>query len=247
MKERSILAAFGKALVETPLSIVLLVLDIAGIGAVLYWVIDDVREAGVIVAFLVILFTSQYFVFRKLWTSYQSVPKIVFDQVRQAQIYQKSQILDKKVATYQLVQIWFRNIPLFQSESSVAREVTAKVTVAQKDDAPILEYFGQWAQSNAPDNVGYDDYLDKIDITPGHLRAKLMIVLKYSSDSDCYAFTREGFRSDPDGRSRRYAISEGVYEFTICLSGIGVNDTYKFLLTNHGSGREIELSKFIGR
>ena len=56
------------------------------------------------------------------------------------------------------------------------REVTARVTVTQKNGAPVLEYSGQWAKANAPDNVGYDDYLDKIENSPGHLRARLKSV-----------------------------------------------------------------------
>jgi len=241
MKERYILAAFGKALVETPLSIILLVLDIVGIGAVIYWVVDDLSEAVVIIAFLIILLVSQYLVFRKLWTTSQSFPQIFFDQARQAQMHQPSQILKRSMPTYQLIQAWFRNLPSSPSDSSVAREVTAKVILNHPDGTPSLEYYGQWAKSNAPDNVGFEGFIDKVDIAPGHLRAKLMIALKYPSESQGYAFTREGLRSNPDGRSPRYAIPEGDYEVKVHLSGIGVDEIFKFHLSNKGAQHNLEL------
>ena len=243
MKERYILAAFGKALVETPLSIILLVIDIAGIGAVIYWVVDDLSEASVISAFLVILFVSQYLVFRKLWTGFQAFPRILFDQARQAQMHQPSQFLNRSMPTYQLLQAWFRNLPAFPSDSSVAREVTAKVILSQPDGTSSLEYYGQWAKSNAPDNVGFEGFVDKTDIVPGHLRAKLMIALKYPAESQGYAFTREGLRSNPDGRSPRYAIPEGDCEVKVHHSGIGVDNIFKFHLSNKGSQHDLEFSE----
>jgi hypothetical protein len=246
MRERDTYAAFARVLVETPLAIVLLVLDIVGIAAVVYWVVDDLTEAAVVLIFIAILLTSQYLVFRKLWRQTQASPRVHFAEARQAQMHQASQVLGRSMATYQVTQAWFANNPVSPTESSVARGVTARVTLTSFEDAPVLDYYGQWADSNAPDNVGFNGYLDRVDIPPGHLRAKLLVVLKYPSDSECYGFTREGLRSSGDGRSARYAIPTGAYKVRVHLSGIGVDQVYWFSLSNNGPGQNIEFQAMDG-
>lgn len=243
MKESQILVAFGKALIEKPLSIIFFILDIIGAIVVIRLVVDNLLKAIVVIVFLLAMLTSFYLIFRKYWTISQASPRVIFDQVRQAQMYQPSQILDRKIPTYQLLQAWFRNIPAFPSESSAAREVTAKIVLVRPDGTSALEYYGQWAKSNAPDNVGFDSFIDKTDILPGHLRAKLMVALKYPAESQCYAFAREGFLSDPSGRSPRYAIPEGDYEVRVELGGIGIDSAFKFCLTNRGAKHELEFSE----
>ena len=145
--------------------------------------------------------------------------------------------------TYQVVQAWFANSPVSPAESSVARGVTAKVSVFSSAGPELFEYYGQWADSNAPNNVGFNDYLDRVDIPPGHLRAKLLVALKYPSDSDGYAFTREGFRSTGDGRFGIYAIPVGDYTVRVHLSGIGVDQKYWFDLRNNGPGQGLEIQR----
>jgi len=242
VKERNVLSAFGRALVEKPLSKLLLLLDLVGVAAVVVWVVDDWLEAAVILVFLVVVLSSFYLVFREIWSSSQSSPRILFDQVRQAQIYQPSQILEQRVPSYNLLQLWFLNTPTLPLDASVARQVTAKVTLERPDGTTLIEYYGQWARSNAPDNVGFEDYVDKIDIPPGHLRAKLMIALKYPGESQAYAFTREGLKSHRDGRSPRYVIPEGTHKATVHLSGIGLDVRFTCQLSNGGSGTSLQLS-----
>lgn len=246
MKELDTFTAFAKALVETPLAIILFVLDIAGIIAVIYLVVDDLTEGSIVIAFIAILLISQYLVFRKLWRQAQASPVVQFAETRRAQMHQQSQVLGRSMPTYQVVQAWFANNPIWPTESSVAREVTAKVFLYSSDDQPVLDYYGQWADSSAPDNVGFNNFLERVNIPPGHLRAKLLVALKYPSDSDSYGFTREGFRSSGDGRARRYAIPVGDYKVRVHLCGIGIDREYWFNLLNGGSGQDLELQKAYG-
>ena len=181
MKERDIIFSFARALVEKPLSIVLLILDLAGVVAVAAFVIDDQAEGLIFFLFLAILLFSQYLVFRKMWREQQSYPRLVLSQVRQAQMYQKSAIVDRRTPTFHVIQVWFANQPVLPNDASIAREVTAKITIfSTDDDKQVLEYYGQWAQSNAPDNAGFEGYIEKVDIPPGHLLAKLQFPLQVS-------------------------------------------------------------------
>jgi len=58
MKEKDLLLDFAKALVETPLTIILLILDLVGVAAVMHWVIDDFQEAAVFLIFIFIVFSG---------------------------------------------------------------------------------------------------------------------------------------------------------------------------------------------
>jgi hypothetical protein len=249
LKEREVLLDFARSLLKTHLTIILFVLDLAGMAAVLYWVVDDIGEAIVVILFLVIVLSSQYLVYRQLRLHVanleQTKPTISFSKVRQAQLYHLSPVVEGRRPTYEILQVWFSNIPKSPLETSIARDVTAKIRIYRASTIEIFdqfEYHGQWAKTNAPDNVGYDDILDSVDIPPGHLESKLIIALKYPSDSNCFAFTREGLRSTPDGRTSKYAIAEGVYKIIIHLRGIGIDKEYCFDFKNPGVNQSLVLS-----
>jgi hypothetical protein len=245
MKEREILLDFGKSLVETPITIILFLLDLVGVFAVIYWVVDDFQEAIVVVAFIIIVYIGQYIVFRRirlqLASFEQAKPLIKFAKVRQAQMYHASPVIDGRRPTYEIIQIWFINNPKIPLDESIAKDVTAKGTVIKPDSHELFEYHGQWAKSNAPDNVGFDDILDTVNILPGHIEAKLIVALKYPSDSKCYAFTRENLRSTPDGRTSRYEIAEGDYIIRVHLRGIGVDEIFSFDFINGGINQPLQL------
>lgn len=245
MKEKDILIDFAKALIETPLTIILLILDLVGLAAVIYWVVDDLQEAIVVIVFIVIFGISQYLVFRRIRLQLagfdQAKPRLKFSRVRQAQMYHASPVVEGRRPTYEILQTWFINQPALPGEASIAKDVTAKITIFNFEESQLFEYHGQWAKSNAPDNVGYDDILDSVNIPPGHLEAKLIIALKYPSDSQCYAFTREGLRSTPDGRSERYRIPEGTYKIKVHLRGVGVDEHFWFHFRNIGTNKSLEL------
>jgi len=245
MKEKNLLIDFAKALVETPLTIIFIVLDVLGVIAVIHWVIDDFQEATVFLIFIIVIFGGQYLVFRRirlqLASFEQAKPHIEFSKVRQAQMYHPSPIAEGRMPTYEVLQVWFRNNPSLPLETSIAKDVTALVGITKSDSSELFEFHSQWAKSNAPDNVGYDSFHDTGYIQPGHLEAKLIIALKYPSDSLCYAFTRESLRSSADGRSPRYEITPGDYSVRIHLRVVGVDEVFRFALHNYGINQSLNL------
>ena len=247
MGERNVLQAFGKYLFQTPVALVLLILEFVGVWAVLRWVVDDPSEAIVSASFIMVILLSQYLLYRKLWRETQALPNIGFDQIRMAQIHSQSPFLGKSIPRYVPVQAWFANAPGNPTESSIARHATARITIIKSDGLRLIQYYGQWADSNAPDNVGFNDILDFVDIPPSHLRAKLLVALKYPADSEAYGFTREGFRSSGDGRSSRFQIPPGTYRVEVELSGVGVNEIFSFQLRNNGAGTDLELEPDIDK
>ena len=169
------------------------------------------------------------------------MPNIEFTKIRQAQIYHPSIVIKGQRPTYEILQIWFSYNPPLPLETSVAKDVTALIRITKSDESDLFEFHGQWAKSNAPDNVGFDDILDSVNIQPGHLEAKLIIALKYPSDSRCYAFTREGYKSTTDGRSERYEIDPGDYTIRFHLRGVGVDKVFWFALHNCGANQSLKL------
>jgi hypothetical protein len=247
MREKEILLDFGKALVETPLTIILHIIDILGLATVIYWVVDDLQEAVVVIVFMAVAISGQYLIFRRIRIRLadfeQAKPLVEFTRARQAQMYQESQIIEGKRPTYEILQAWFINNPKLPTETSIAKGVTAKITILKPDSSKLFEYFGQWAKSNAPDNVGFDGILETVDIQPGHLESKLFIALKFPLESSCYAFTKESLRSTPDGRSQRYEIVAGDYKIKVHLLGVGVDDVFWFDFHNFGVNKSLELER----
>jgi hypothetical protein len=243
--ERQIIADFFRALFDTTLAVVLFILDVIGLLAVAVWVIDDLSEALVVGVFLAVILVASYLLFRKSRMQVaryeDSSPRIVYFDTQQAQMYHDSPVVSGKTPTYQILQVWFENKPRIRGTSSVGRNVTARVTLSDEHGSRLFDYHGQWAKSNAPDNVGFDDILDETDIPPSGLKAKLIIALKYPIDDECYAFSREALRSTVDGRSERFAIAPGTYKLKIRLAGIGVDREFAFTLENRGSGSPLML------
>jgi hypothetical protein len=244
MKEKELFKDFTKAFVEAPLAIIFLILDILGVLAVIHWVIDDIQEVIVFLVFILVMFVGQYLVFRRIrlqLANYeQAKPHIEFSKARQAQMYLPSP-LGGRMPTYEVLQIWFKNNPLTPIETTIAKDITALITITRSDSSELFEYHGQWVQSNAPDNVGYNGIHDSENIPPSHNEAKLMIALKYTSDSSCYAFTKEGIQSTADGRSKRYEIPQGNYSMRIHLRGIGVDEVFHFQLQNDGANNTLKV------
>jgi hypothetical protein len=243
MNERKIITEFGKFLFHTPIAIGLFILELIGAWTVLGFVVDDSSEAAVVISFMFVILISQYLLFRKMYIETEALPNLSFDQIRKAQMHSPSVILGRSTPTYVPVQLWFKNSPAYPTESSIAKSVTAKVSILNEAKQEHLSYYGQWADSNAPDNVGFNGILDSLDIPPGHLRAKLLLALKYPNDDDAFAFTREGFRSSSDGRSLRYRIPPGNYSVNIQLAGVGVNKDFTFTLKNNGAGSDLIISR----
>jgi hypothetical protein len=245
MSEIDTIKAFTKALVETPITIIFLILDLAGAVAVGIVVIDDLQEAIIFVIFILVVLLGQYLIFRRVWqplAKYEAAkPHIEFSQIRQAQMFGQWLVSSDNKTTFEVLQVWFRNNPSIPSEATIAKAVTALIEITKSDSTILFKYHGQWAESNAPNNVGYNNFQDNVEIKPGYLEAKLFIALKYPSDADCYAFTREGFVSIGDGRYPVYRIAPDAYFVKIYLMGVGVDESYRFTLHNYGSNQPLKM------
>jgi hypothetical protein len=57
--------AYLKAILETPIDIVLFLLDVAGFVAVIHWVVDDWSEGAVVAVFVLVMHIGHYLIFRK--------------------------------------------------------------------------------------------------------------------------------------------------------------------------------------
>jgi hypothetical protein len=245
MRERDTLSDFAKELTHTPVAIILYLADLAGILVIARWVIDDIGEGLVLGVLLLVLLLAQYFTFRsirrRLFQYERAAPQLRFSRVRQAQMYHDSPVIDARTPTFQVLQAWFTNEPANPTDRSTAREVTAKLAVLRPDSSILFEFHGQWARSNAPANVGFDDFSEQLQLNPGHIEGKLLVALKYPSDTEAYAFTRERWRSSADRRYPRFAIPMGEYTLSVALLGLNVSQQFSLQLHNPGPGQALEL------
>lgn len=68
MDEKNIITNYVKALLEAPVSIFFFLLDLAGIYAVIRWVVDDQEELLVVLIFIFLVQVGNYLIFRKQQT-----------------------------------------------------------------------------------------------------------------------------------------------------------------------------------
>lgn len=171
----------------------------------------------------------------KLKAVNESRPNIIVDQLRESPLFRRSSVSNGKVPNYRIIQAWFRNNPDIPTEESEAKRVTASIEYSDKStDEHLFSVYGQWAESTAPDHVGYSGITNEIDIPPGVLAGKLMIALKHLADGNCYAYSRENITKFLDGRNPKLQLEPGKYRVRVLLNGIGVKQNYNFILENPG-------------
>jgi hypothetical protein len=245
MKELEILQDYLKGLISSTLTIVFLILDLFAVVAVILWVVDDIREGLVVIVFILLVWFGHYLIYRqlrlKLVKFEQSQPSIEYSRMRKAQMFSPSPVTKERRPTHEVLQAWFKNIPFIPLEATIAKDVSARITLFDLDNSKLFDFHGQWAKTNAPSNVGYSDILDTIDIKPGHIESKLFIAFKSPHESSCFAFTREGWISKPSGKLPSYEIPEGEYMILVHLLGVGVNKKFNYRFRNFGGNKSMDL------
>lgn len=180
----------------------------------------------------------------KLLKITQSQPNIIVDQIREAPLFRDTPVSDKKVPMYHVVQVWFRNSPEFPSETSEAKQVTALIEFWNFDrNVKLFSSYGQWANSTAPNHVGFSGTMSEVDLPPGNLMAKLLIALKNPSDDNCYGYAIENVSKHIDGRDPSFELTEGKYQICVKLDGIRVRKDFLFLLENPNKGNNLSLKE----
>ena len=168
---------------------------------------------------------------RKIEAIEGSLPRIVFQEVQQDQLFRGSQFARGRRQIYRILQAWFVNVPELPSESSLARNVTARIEVHDEGSSELLfQVTGQWALTTAPGHTGFERTVPEIDIPPGHLPVKLNVAYKYPGESVSYPFSQESFFDDPDGRMKSMELGQGAYKLRVHLVGIGISAEFWFLL-----------------
>jgi hypothetical protein len=172
-------------------------------------------------------------------------PRILFKVSKQAQMYRPSPVTNQKIPTYELLQAWFENRPIYPSDNSTALQLSALIQIISHPSGEMLyEVHGHWAKSTAPSHVGFSGTTPTIDLPPGSLNAKLMVALKHKSDDAAYVYTEESLRKHVDGRNSSLILEPGDYRVSIELRGIRFDGSYEFLLVNRGANESLRLELF---
>ena len=137
MDEKEIIKEYWKTLVDTQLAIIFNILDFVGLIAVFIWVVDDFQEAVVVIIFFSVVSVGQYLNFRRiriqLANQESTEPLLEFTKARQAQMFQEFQPNEGRKPTYEVLQAWFINNPKLSTNNSIAKSVTARITVYKLD------------------------------------------------------------------------------------------------------------------
>jgi len=171
-------------------------------------------------------------------------PLILFVKARKSPTFRPSRVVAAKVPAGELIQAWFENRPALPSDGSVARQIGAIVSFRSPEtDNPLFQVHGQWAKSTAPNHVGFKGTTPTLDLNPGALCAKLIIALKYPSDSDAFAYSAESLQNHIDGRNPGLRLPPGEYDVTVEIRGVNVDQQFALRLSNSGDETGLALSQ----
>ncbi len=138
---------------------------------------------------------------------------------------------------YHALQIWFKNQPKEATDDSVAKKVTALVTVYDKENKVILPtapgVFIITESLYYAANIGWEEVVDEWD--PNDEPRKLQIAIKRSEDQSAYMYAKANIQTE---------IKEGSYYIEVELKGTRITSLqpFWFELNNSGSGYELTLS-----
>lgn len=199
-----------------------------------------------ILGLLVTPFFSFYKVKTKLGSYENAKPNVILDQTRGALLYidhtNINGMVVRKEACYYIVQAWFVNLPIQRSSQAIADSITATIEFYDKNATNLrFNVYGQWALSTAPNHVGQKGFINKVNMLPNNERHKLNIALKWPDDDECYSYSQEGLIAHPDGRNPGNKLPCGEYTVCVKLEGIGVDQSFWFILINPGKSGNLEL------
>jgi hypothetical protein len=133
-------------------------------------------------------------------------------------------------------QIWFKNEP--RRGENVARALAAYLTFLVNGERLFPEITGEWAVTNAGDNVGFRRTIETLDtLPPNGQKAKLFVLHKRIGDSCAYAWSRGALEYD-GGRHPSQEIPVGFCDLLVRLRGVGIDQTFRFQVNNPGSGAD---------
>lgn len=134
---------------------------------------------------------------------------------------------------YYVSQLWFVNEP--EKRGTVARSLTATLDFCDMDGRSLFGVInGEWAITNARDNVGFDDTCETLsELPPVGKIAKLLVLHKRRDDGTAYAWSR-GAREYPGQRHMSHQIPPGMYQLGVRIRGLYVDETFYFRLRNPG-------------
>ena len=179
---------------------------------------------------------------RQLNTISAPTGRLLLAQVKRAQLYRSSPFIDEKREIYEVVQAWFKIVIPAVARNTSLLNLSARIEFWDAETSAMkFSVHGQWAMSTAPDHVGFSGSSDTVNIQPGHIRAKLLVALKYKRDTLGYAYSKESFLKDPDGRDPSREISQGWHSVRVVIAGMGVDQQFWFRLENRGTGSPLEL------
>lgn len=208
-----------------------------------------------IVLFFTRLFLAPYWLYKQEYESrlkaethlrdmQKSTPRVLYSEFRVAQLYIQSPVASKSYPRYEVLQVWFENVPEFPTDQSVARDVSAVIEFWSLSGADLIfQFYGQWAETTAPNHVGFKGVKPSIDIPPSHIKAKLMIALKYKDEEFAYPYSVESLKDYSDGRNPNLALRIGNYAVKIRLRGMGIDKEFLFTVENPGKGKSLNLNQ----
>jgi hypothetical protein len=139
---------------------------------------------------------------------------------------------------FHVLQVWLANRPEVRTLSSLAKNVSVRVTFYRAQNTQRMFSVGpQWVKATDPDNAGFNATEQSTDIPANDIPAKFILLLHHlAEDIDCFAHSFGKLQGQPDGRHPPYRLPPGQYRVAVKLTGDNVDQEFPLRLVIHGKG-----------
>jgi len=165
-------------------------------------------------------------------------PNVEYKEAKVGLIYPKTRFGGKQVdlPQYYVGQLWFANELVKPRDEASARSVVATIEFRSVDTSKLLfQMPGKWLDALGDSLYGWRELLPSVDIEANGRAEKLIFVIKYPDEDDCFGFNAERVTEHQyQLKDERKRLPKGTHHIQVRLKGNNMSDNYWFQLINEG-------------
>jgi len=156
---------------------------------------------------------------------------------------------ENRVEEYWFSHVRFENKKRLRIDTRTATNVMAHLTFFSEDGRDILgtDFFGRWGNSvpqpKSIDELEMENDKHWVDMLPNSSQYELDLVMKYESESVCFAFNNKNYLR-PEFRTTWGRLDGKKFSVRVALRGSNIDpQEFWFTLINHGKGGGLEIKQ----
>jgi hypothetical protein len=146
----------------------------------------------------------------------------------------------KVIASPAFVHVVFSNKQALWSMT--ACRVHARILFYNEENRLLFEMAGRWGETRQPAAFETTRGLEIVDIDANEKPIEVNVAMKYTWETDCYAFNNESYQVNGFKLSK-FRLSGKRFRVCIQLVGVNFRKQWWFELLNEGENRDMQLTR----